>query len=111
MDPATIPPGLWGSVQVGMNVTSTGASVTFCCSGGTITGPLNVAPNGSFRLGGDYTTLQQSPVPATYSGTLTGNTMNLEVQAPPNSPWSAKLTFGFRPTAICFCPAILSSTR
>jgi hypothetical protein len=111
VDPATIPTGPWGSVAVGMTVTSSGATLTFCCSHGTISGPLTVGANGGFSLGGNYSSLQQTPVPATYSGTLSGNTMTLDVSAPPYSPWSATLTYGRQPTDLCFCPAIQEPTQ
>jgi hypothetical protein len=110
VDPATIPPGPWGSVSAGMTVTASGATVIFCCSGGTISGPLTVGSNGGFSLPGSYASLGEPQVPATYSGVLTGNTLSLAVSAPPYSPESATLTHGHHPTAICFCPRAGAST-
>jgi hypothetical protein len=110
VDPVTIPPGSWGSVSAGMTVTATGATVVFCCSGGTISGPLIVGSNGGFSFPGTFASLGGPQVSATYSGVLIGNTMNLAVSAPPYSPESATLTYGRQETDICFCPRAGAST-
>jgi hypothetical protein len=106
-----IPQGVWGSIAVEMDVTASGATINFCCASGKIDPPLTVAPSGAFNLSGTYTR-QGGPVPvggfdptpATYSGVINGNTMNLVVTAPPLQPETFTLTFGTHPTDQCVCP-------
>src|SRR5579862_2078314 len=104
-----IPTGTWGSLAAQMDVTSSGASVELCCASGSISGPLTVSSSGSFVLEGTLTPVggaatTQPPLAATYSGSITGNTMNLLINAPPRPPQSATLTFGDHMVAICSCP-------
>ena len=105
-DPATIPVGAWGSQSIGMTVTATGATVSFCCATGSITGPLTVAGNGSFSFQGTYGLLGRAMVSATYSGVLSGKSMSLLVTAAPYDSVSATLTEGQQPNVICPCPFI-----
>jgi hypothetical protein len=102
-----IPEGEWGALSTGMDVTSSGAAIVFCCAEGAIPPPLVLSPSGSFSLQGTYTTPGR-PVtePATYSGTVNGNTMTLNTAAAGGVSRSDVLVYGRSPTALCPCPFI-----
>jgi hypothetical protein len=106
--PMPIPTGVWGGTNVQLNVTSSGATVAFCCALGNIPGPIAVDSSGHFTIVGTYqSTNGPIPVggfvnvPATYAGTVNGNTMSLTVSGPVNQSYS--LTFGVQMTTNCVC--------
>lgn len=80
--------GLWGGAHVLMEVTSDGAQLEFDCATGTITEPLQTDAQGRFSLRGTFTPEHPGPIregepsrtrAATYSGTIEGDTMTLQI--------------------------------
>ena len=109
---ATIPPGVWGSIAVEMDVGPNGAALSFCCATGQIPPPLTVDASGHFDYTGSYTT-HRGPIivgrnptyPARYSGSLNGTSLTLVVTTPANpAPETDTLVFGTHSTALCVCP-------
>ena len=86
MAAAVGPTTLWGGDHVRMDVTKSGAELDFDCATGTIT---EIVPekDGPFTLKGTFTPQRSGPtrgdgprtVDATYSGTITGDTMTLRI--------------------------------
>ena len=78
--------GVWGGLHINLDVGSNSAKVEYDCAHGAIEGPFVVDGNGKFELRGSFTMERGGPVraddnaqsrPATYSGTIKGNTMTL----------------------------------
>ncbi len=78
----------WGGRHISLHMTASGASIEFDCAQGSITEPIKANAAGEFSVAGTYTPELGGPVrkdnppralPATYKGTITGNTMHLEV--------------------------------
>lgn len=85
--PSAVALGLWGGVHVQMQVTSSGAAFSFECAKGEATEPLTLDSAGYFQVSGTYTVtsgplLQGQPkvFPATYSGNVSDQSMNLTVE-------------------------------
>jgi hypothetical protein len=85
---AVIMTGSWGGDHAVLDVTATGASIEFDCAHGTLPVPLTLN-RGTFEVTGDYVQEHGGPIrsdetvdrqPARYSGTVSGNTMNLLVR-------------------------------
>ena len=81
---------VWGGDHVKLEVTAEGATLDFDCASGTIAGPLTADAQGKFTVKGTFTRERPGPVmrdnpntaaAATYSGTITGNTMRLNITA------------------------------
>src|SRR5690242_409107 len=79
---STMRSGSWGGPHVSLTTAdSGGATLDFDCAHGSITGPLSLAADGSFRLSGTYVREHGGPIrigetpdsqDATYSGTVRG---------------------------------------
>ena len=81
--------GVWGGEHIRLEVTAKSATVEYDCAHGTIEGPLTIDGSGRFSLRGTYTLERGGPVradeqprsqPATYVGSISGNTMKLTVK-------------------------------
>ena len=81
-----MPRGEWGGTHISMDVGEHSATIEYDCATGEINGPLKVDDEGKFQLPGTFTPERGGPVragetpqsqPATYSGTINGNTMTL----------------------------------
>ena len=84
-----IPSGEWGGQHISINVGSKSATIEYDCASGVIDGPLVVDVNGHFNLRGTHRVERGGPVrandnspghPATYTGTIKGNTMTLTLK-------------------------------
>jgi hypothetical protein len=80
--------GVWGGQHVSMRVTAQGATLEFDCAHGTMLEPIEVNAQGKFAVRGTYTPERGGPVhrddpsndlPATYKGSIEGDTMWLEI--------------------------------
>jgi len=91
-------PQMWGGRHASMEMSAEGATLEFDCAHGTILQPIKPNAKGEFTVSGTYTPEQGGPVqkntsandiPATYKGTVEGDTMQLQIiltgkdQAPP----------------------------
>ena len=82
-----VPSGVWGGDHIRMEVTRDGAEIEFDCARGTISRPLALDAQGRFRVQGTYRADTPAPMGAdggsgagaTYSGTVRGTTLRLEV--------------------------------
>jgi hypothetical protein len=84
-----LPSGVWGGEHIELTVRnpSQGASVRFDCGSGSITGPLELQPDGSFKWRGTYTPgggpVMIDPAVnsrgATFVGRTGGGSMSLEI--------------------------------
>jgi hypothetical protein len=103
--------GVWGGLHVTLEISSDSATLEFDCASGSIKDPIVLDSNGHFDLVGSYN--RQGPGPtrqgvntdsdARYSGTVSGNTMKLNVQLPGSSEiLEFSLTHG-RPGKITKC--------
>lgn len=81
--------GLWGGQHININVGSKSATIEYDCASGVINGPLVVDADGHFNLRGVHRRERGGPVradekaseePATYTGTIKGNTMTLNLK-------------------------------
>jgi hypothetical protein len=81
--------GVWGGLHVNLEVGRNSAKIEYDCAHGAIEEPLVVDGNGKFELRGTFTQERGGPVradetpesrPATYSGTIKGNTMTLTLK-------------------------------
>jgi hypothetical protein len=81
--------GVWGGLHINIDVGSDSAKVEWDCANGAIEGPLVVDDDGKFELRGTFTPERGGPVradetperqPATYTGTIKGNTMTLTLK-------------------------------
>jgi hypothetical protein len=84
-----IAPGLWGGQHISINVGPKYAKIEYDCASGVIDGPLVVDATGHFNLRGTHRMERGGPVrandnppehPATYTGTIKGNTMTLTLK-------------------------------
>ena len=81
--------GVWGGEHIRIEVGSKSATVEYDCATGVIDGPLVVDSNGQFSLRGTHKMERGGPVrqneepkphPATYTGSIKGNTMTLTLK-------------------------------
>jgi hypothetical protein len=81
--------GTWGGNHIRIEVGNGSGRVEFDCANGTITGPLSLKRNGEFSWRGYFTPEHGGPSrddeashrkPATYSGSINGDTMTLTVR-------------------------------
>ena len=84
-----IPTGNWGGQHINIKVTAQSATIEYDCATGVIQGPLVVDRNGNFKLHGTHRMERGGPVradetprdlPATYTGSIRGNTMTLHLK-------------------------------
>jgi len=84
-----IPTGVWGGQHINIEVGEKSAKIEYDCANGVIDGPLVVDPNGSFNLRGTHRVERGGPVradgesqgqPATYTGSIKGDTMTLTLK-------------------------------
>jgi hypothetical protein len=85
---ASTTPETWGGQHVSMQVTRDGATLEFDCAHGTMLEPIKANAKGEFTARGTYTPERGGPVmrdnppgdlPATYRGSIDGDTMRLEI--------------------------------
>ncbi len=82
----------WGGQHVQMEVTKDGATLDFDCATGTITQALPVDAQGKFKVSGTFTRERPGPttpggntaLAATYSGSIEGDTMHLQIVVEPD---------------------------
>ena len=81
--------GLWGGDHIRIKVGAKSATVEYDCASGVINGPLVVDANGRFNLHGVHRAEHGGPVrvgetgkeqPATYTGSIKGNRMTLDLK-------------------------------
>jgi hypothetical protein len=84
-----IPTGNWGGQHIKIKVTAHSATIEYDCATGMIRGPLAVDAKGNFNLHGTHRMERGGPVradetprevPATFSGSIRGNTMTLNLK-------------------------------
>ncbi|MBL7976924.1 MAG: hypothetical protein JNN12_01190 [Bacteroidetes Order II. Incertae sedis bacterium] len=80
--------GEWGSPQLALIVTQTGAIMEFGCATGTLDKPIKADKNGQFSVSGTYTPGSGVPPPEGYvppvypiiaTGKISGQTMTLTI--------------------------------
>ena len=81
--------GVWGGQHIQIKVGANSATIEYDCANGVIDGPLVVDSNGNFKLRGTHRMERGGPVradeeprkiPATYTGSIKGNTMTLTLK-------------------------------
>ena len=81
--------GVWGGQHISIKVGEKSAAIEYDCASGVIDGPLVVDSNGNFNLRGTHKMERGGPVradddaksqPATYIGSIKGNTMMLTMK-------------------------------
>jgi len=81
--------GLWGGQHIQIQVGAKSATIEYDCANGVINGPLVVDSNGKFKLRGTHRMERGGPIrsdeeprkiPATYTGSIKGNTMTLTLK-------------------------------
>jgi len=86
MKPQRIATGTWGGQHIQIKVGAKSATIEYDCANGVIDGPLIVDSDGNFNLHGTHRMERGGPVradaeakkiPATYTGSVKGNTMTL----------------------------------
>jgi hypothetical protein len=84
-----IPTGVWGGPHINLEVGERSAKIEYDCASGVIDGPLGVDAEGRFSLRGTHAMERGGPVredeeprrvPATYTGTIKGDTMTLTLK-------------------------------
>ena len=85
---ASTTPDVWGGHHVSMRVTPQGATLEFDCAHGNMLEPIKANAKGEFTVRGTYTPERGGPImrdnpprdlPATYQGSVDGDTMRLEI--------------------------------
>jgi hypothetical protein len=81
--------GVWGGPHISIKVGADSAAVEYDCANGVINGPLRIDADGRFAWRGVHRMERGGPVradekpaehPATYTGSITGNTMKLTLK-------------------------------
>jgi len=89
MNQQRIAAGVWGGQHINIKVGANSATVEYDCANGVIDGPLVVDSDGNFKLHGIHRMERGGPVraneeagkiPATYTGSIKGNTMTLTLK-------------------------------
>lgn len=84
-----IPTGVWGGQHINIEVGEKSATIEYDCASGVINGPLSVDASGNFKLRGTHRIERGGPIrvdddskghPATYTGSIKGNTMRLTLK-------------------------------
>jgi hypothetical protein len=85
---ASTTPDVWGGHHVSMKVTPQGATLEFDCARGNMLEPIKANAKREFTVRGTYTPERGGPIsrdspprdlPATYKGSIDGDTMRLEI--------------------------------
>ncbi len=95
-------PGTWGGNHVNLEVTNEGAGFEFDCARGSTNQPITLDENGNFEVDGTYERAGPGPtreggknaIDVRFTGTVTGDTMDLTVQIANGDPQKFKLTSG-----------------
>lgn len=83
--------GRWGGQHVGLEMGEASGRLDYDCAAGTIDGPVLLDAAGRFAATGTHTPGTGGPAqvgvtppahPATYSGSVRGDTMTLEIEVP-----------------------------
>jgi len=81
--------GVWGGLHINIDVGADSATVEYDCASGVINGPLRMDDDGHFAWRGVHRMERGGPVradekpaehPATYTGVIKGNTMELTLK-------------------------------
>ncbi len=81
--------GVWGGQHINLNVGANSATIEYDCASGVIDGPLVIDSEGKFNLRGTHSPERGGPMraddnpnrqPASYSGSIKGNTMTLKLK-------------------------------
>lgn len=81
--------GVWGGQHINIEVGEKSATIEYDCANGSIDGPLVVDGNGKFSWRGTHRMERGGPIradekpkeyPATYTGSVSGNTMTLTLK-------------------------------
>jgi hypothetical protein len=81
-------PEVWGGDHVSMVMSSQSTTFEFDCAQGVVMSPIKAESDGDFTVTGTYTPQRGGPIkkdsppadlPATYKGTIHGDTMTVEV--------------------------------
>lgn len=84
-----IPTGVWGGQHINIEVGEKSATIEYDCASGVIKGPLVTDANGRFTLRGTHKLQRGGPTradddtksqPATFTGSIKGNTMTLTLK-------------------------------
>ena len=84
-----IPTGVWGGQHINLEAGEKSATIEYDCASGVIDGPLVVDGNGKFSWRGTHRMERGGPIradekpkehPATYTGSVNGNTMTLTLK-------------------------------
>ena len=95
--------GPWGGQHISMKVGAKSATIEYDCANGVIDGPLVVGADGHFNLRGTHRAEHGGPIradetangqPATYTGTIEGNTMTLTLKVGDSEPETFTLEKG-----------------
>ena len=85
----SISTGNWGGQHINMKVGAKSATIEYDCATGVIKGPLVIDSGGNFKLRGTHRMQRGGPTradetpndqPATYTGSIKGNTMTLKLK-------------------------------
>jgi hypothetical protein len=85
----TIATGVWGGQHINLEAGEKSATIEYDCANGVIDGPLVVDGNGKFNWRGTHRMERGGPIradekpkeyPATYTGSVIGNTMTLTLK-------------------------------
>jgi len=79
--------GMWGGIHLRMEVLDSGAELEFDCGSATVTEPIEVGSDGRFHVSGTFKQGEFGPTredgpgarEATFTGSLEGNTLNIEM--------------------------------
>jgi hypothetical protein len=89
MDPESVALGTWGGPHISLEVANNGARINYDCAHGTIDQRLKTDRRGHFHASGLHYKEHGGPIrkdesqsgePATYTGTINGQTMTLTVK-------------------------------
>lgn len=81
-------PDVWGGNDISLQMTAQGAELEFDCAHGIVLEPIKANAKGEFAVRGIYTPEHGGPIqrdnpprdlPATYKGSIEGDTMRLQV--------------------------------
>jgi hypothetical protein len=84
-----IPTGNWGGEHINIKVGAKSATIEYDCASGVIQGPLVIDSDGNFNLHGTHRMQRGGPTradetpndhPATYTGSIKGNAMTLNLK-------------------------------
>src|SRR5919106_2159585 len=98
-----IPAGVWGGQHINIEVGEKSATIEYDCASGVINGPLIVDASGNFKLRGTHRIERGGPIradddskghPATYTGSIKGNTMTLTLKVGDSEPETFTLEKG-----------------